>query len=201
MDRNGATTMDESTDGVTMHSIFILKVVEPFRDMERLCGPLFEMIRPVEEALPRDPAPITLYNDACEWIEKNLGGASVRAAGETIGKNAYSRMRKSGEVADGAPLGDVYRALAAAVLLTIQDPKKRGWQVLEDSDARVVMRRTQTFNCVMQEGVLLSIARESGVTLPRVEHLRCTRRGDEFCDYEVRWTPRRSPSGYFKLNT
>jgi hypothetical protein len=183
--------MDESTAGVTLHSAFILKVVEPFRDMERLCAPLFEMVRPLDGALPRDPAPIALYNDVCKWIEKNLGAASVRAAGHAIGKNAFERMRREGAIDEHTIPSEALAALSRAVLVTIQDPKKRGWEIRENADGRVAMRRTQTFNCVMQEGVLLAIVAGTGVTLPRVEHVRCTRRGDEYCEYEIRWMPQR----------
>ena len=183
--------MDESTEGVTLHSAFILKVVEPFRDMERLCAPLFELVRPLDTALPRDPAPIALYNEVCAWIEKNLGAASVRAAGHAIGKNAFERMNREGTINEHTIPSEALGALARAVLVTIQDPKKRGWQIRENTDGHVVIRRTQTFNCVMQEGVLLAIVTATSVTLPRVEHVRCTRRGDEYCEYDVRWMPQR----------
>lgn len=183
--------MDESTDGVTLHSAFILKVVEPFRDMERLCAPLFEMVRPLDTALPRDPAPIALYNDVCSWIEKHLGAASVRAAGNAIGKNAFDRMLHEGTIDEHTIPSEALAALARAVLVTIQDPKKRGWEIRENVEGRVAIRRTQTFNCVMQEGVLLALVSSTRVTLPRVEHVHCTRRGDEYCDYEVRWMPQR----------
>lgn len=183
--------MDESTDGVTLHSVFILKVVEPFRGMERLCAPLFEMVAPVEAADPRAPAPIQLYNDVCAWIEQHLGVASLRAAGQSIGKNAFERMRRERELAPEATPEEALTALARAVLSTIHDPKQRGWDVLEAVEGRIRLRRTQTFNCVMQEGVILAMVEATGVTLPRVEHRRCTRKGEEFCEYEVRWLVKR----------
>jgi hypothetical protein len=183
--------MDSTTDGVTLHSVFILKVVEPFRGMERLCAPLFEMVSGLDHVDPRAPAPIQLYNDVCAWIEQHLGAASVRAAGQSIGQNAFNRMRRERMLQADCGPAEALTALSRTVLSTIQDPKKRGWDVLEIAEGYVLMRRTQTFNCVMQEGVLLAMVEATGVTLPRVEHLRCTRRGDEYCEYEVRWLPKR----------
>ena len=58
------------------------------------------------------------------------------------------------------------------------------------NEQRAVMRRTQTFNCILQEGLLLSFVERTGVLLPKVEHKRCTRKGAEFCEYEVTWLPR-----------
>jgi len=46
---------------------------------------------------------------------------------------------------------------------------------------------SQTFNCMMQDGLLMRLLELTGVTLPSVNHARCTRRGDAFCEYELRW--------------
>lgn len=184
--------MDDSTDGVTLYAGFVLTVVDGFRDMQRHCGPLFELVRDLDPTLPRKPVPIAVYNEVCAWIEQNLGVASLRAAGAAIGRASYLRLRREGAIAPEAQPADALGALARAVRTTVQDPKKRGWELVEVIDGCVLMRRTQTFNCVMQEGVLLAFVEGTGVTMPRVDHLRCTRRGDEFCEYEVRWLARRS---------
>jgi hypothetical protein len=102
------------------------------------------------------------------------------------------RLRREGAIGADATPADALAALARTVGTTVQDPRKRGWDILESNEGCVVIRRTQTFNCVMQEGVLLSLVEGAGATRPRVEHVRCTRRGEEFCEYEVRWLARRS---------
>jgi hypothetical protein len=183
--------MDESTDGVTLHAGFILKVVEPFRGMERLCGPLFEMVAHIAPAAPQAAAPMKLYNDVCAWIEQHLGAASVRAAGQAIGKDAFSRLRSEGAITVETGPAEALLALSRAVRVTIQDPRRRGWDILEQTEGRVIVRRTQTFNCVMQEGVLLTLVEGTRAVMPRVEQLRCTRRGDPYCDYDVRWLAKR----------
>lgn len=182
--------MDDSTAGVTLQAGFVLTVIEPFRGMERLCAPLFEMVQDVDPA-SKPLAPMALYNEVCAWIEEHLGAAHLRAAGAAIGKSAFMRLRREGALAPDAGPSEALAALARAVQVTIHDPKKRGWEILDTTEGRVVLRRTQTFNCVMQEGVLLELVRGTGVTMPRVDHLGCTRRGDRFCEYEVKWLPKR----------
>lgn len=184
--------MDDSTDGVTLYAGFVLTVVDGFRDLSRHCGPLFEMVRGIDRTAPRRPVSITVYNDVCAWIEQNLGAASLRSAGAAIGRGAFDRLRREGELAADAGPPEALAALAKAVRTSVQDPKRRGWEIVEVIDGCVLMRRTQTFNCVMQEGVLQALIERTGVTMPRVDHLRCTRRGDGFCEYEVRWLARRS---------
>ncbi|MBI2391396.1 MAG: hypothetical protein HYV09_17530 [Deltaproteobacteria bacterium] len=182
--------MDESTAGVTLNASLVLTVIEPFRGMERLCAPLFEMVRDIDPA-SRPHAPIALYNDVCAWIEDNLGAAHLRAAGASIGRSAFMRLRREGAIAPDAGPTEALAALARAVLVTIQDPKKRGWELLDSTEGRVILRRTQTFNCVMQEGALLEFVRGTAVTMPRVDQLHCTRRGESFCEYEIKWLPKR----------
>jgi len=184
--------MDESTDGVTLHSGFVLKVVEPFRGMERLCGPLFEMVAHIPPEDPEGPVPMALYNEVCAWVEQHLGAASVRAAGQGIGRSIFTRLRHEGSINFDAGPAEAIAALARALLVTIRDPRRRGFEVVEQTDSRVLVRRTQTFNCVMQEGVLLTLVEGTRVVMPRVEQLRCTRRGDAHCEYEVRWLPKRT---------
>lgn len=57
-------------------------------------------------------------------------------------------------------------------------------------EERLVMRRTQTFNCLLQEGLLLSLVERTGVLTAQVVHRSCTRKGAEFCEYEMAWKPR-----------
>lgn len=184
--------MDESTDGVTLLASSVLAVVDPFRDMQRHCAALFELVRDIDPSEPDQRVPIATYNEACDWIEQNLGVASLRSSGAALGRRSFQRLRREGAIAADATPAEALAAFARSVRARIQDPKKRGWEILESNDGCVLIRRTQTFNCVLQEGVLLAIAEGTNVTMPRVEHLRCTRRGEPFCEYEVRWLARRS---------
>jgi hypothetical protein len=69
----------------------------------------------------------------------------------------------------------------------IRDPKGRGWEIVSHSPKTITMRRTQTFNCIMQEGLLLSLIERTKVESPDVEHFKCTRKGDAFCEYRLSW--------------
>jgi hypothetical protein len=69
----------------------------------------------------------------------------------------------------------------------IQDPLGRGWEILEESPGNIIMRRTQSFNCILQEGLLQSLVQRCNVTLVSVQHISCVRDGDEFCDFGVTW--------------
>lgn len=183
--------MDESTEGVTLWGGFVFTVVEQCRGMERVCAPVFERVKHLDPEDPRAPVPIALYNEICDWIEQNLGAASVRGAGTAIGKGYVARLRRERELRiDSTPI-DALHALARAVVVTITDPKRRGWEVLDAVDGSARVRRTQTFNCTMQEGVLLAVVESAGALMPRVEQVRCTRKGHEFCDYDVRWLVRK----------
>lgn len=42
--------------------------------------------------------------------------------------------------------------------------------------------RPRTFNCILQEGLLLSLVERTAVLMPSVSHSACTRRGDPFCE-------------------
>ncbi len=183
--------MDESTEGVTLWSSFVLTVVEQCRGMERVCAPLFERVKHLDPADPKAPVPIALYNEVCDWIEQNLGAASARGAGTAIGRGAVARMRKTRDLGPDATPVEALHALARTVQVTIQDPKRRGWEILDAVEGNARVRRTQTFNCTVQEGVLLAVVESAGALLPRVEQARCTRRGDPFCEYALRWLVRR----------
>ncbi|MFQ5528514.1 MAG: hypothetical protein ACE5GX_19950 [Thermoanaerobaculia bacterium] len=47
--------------------------------------------------------------------------------------------------------------------------------------------KTWSFNYFLQDGLLLSLVQRTGVSVPVVDQISCTRRGDEFCEYRVRW--------------
>ncbi|MCC6874792.1 MAG: hypothetical protein IT378_10845 [Sandaracinaceae bacterium] len=185
--------MDESTEGVTLYAGFVFDVVNEYRSMGRACAPLFEMVQHLDPNDPTRQVPMQLYNDVCAWVERSFGRANIRDAGRAIGKRAFDQMVKDGVIKAGITPPEILEQLKRVASIMIQDPKGRGWEILESADRRVVMRRTQTFNCPLQEGLLVSLVERAGATLPRVAHSKCARQGAEFCDYEVTWTGRARP--------
>lgn len=178
--------MDNSTDGVTLLTGFVFDVLAEYESMRKLCKPAFDMAAHLTPGAANDWCDIVVYNDICDWIEKNVGPASIRNTGRAIGKRAYDEIVRQGKLQSPTPLA-MMESLKWAADNMIKDPKGRGWTLLPGADDRVQMRRTQTFNCLLQEGLLLSLVERTGALMPSVAHYNCTRRGDEFCEYRVSW--------------
>jgi hypothetical protein len=111
---------------------------------------------------------------------------SMRQAGIAIGRRVYANIVKNGTMTHPTPLA-MMEALKWAASVMIRDPKGRGWEILGSNDHSITMRRTQTFNCTMQEGLLVSLVECTGVEGADVDSVKCTKRGDEFCEYKLTW--------------
>ncbi len=179
--------MDESTAGVTLLSGFLFDVVGEYASHPAFAT-LKEKTRAFDPARPEEWAPMELYNGLCTWLEKEVGTASIQRAGENIGKRAYARMIADERLGQDATPSQILHELARVASLMIRDPKGRGWKITREELYGVRMVRTQTFNCMLQEGLLRSLVlRCASVRSVTVEHVRCTRRRDPFCEYDVRW--------------
>jgi hypothetical protein len=182
--------MDNTTAGVTLNTGFIFDVLAEYEDSRKVLGPLFAKAAKLDPSTPDATCPMDVYNDICTWIETNVGESSIRNAGRAIADRVYANISAGGKNSK-TPL-EIVQALQWAADNMIQDPKKRGWVILESKENRVVVRRTQTFNCIMQEGLLVRLLELTGVVMPEVKHSRCTRRGDDYCEYEMTWLRTRS---------
>ncbi len=178
--------MDDSTAGVTLLNGFVFDILAEYQHMKRVCGPAFDMTKSLDKTKPDDWSSIDIYNDVCTWIETNVGAMSIRQAGIAIGRRVAENIISNGKISDPTPLA-MMEALKWAASVMIRDPKGRGWEILSHNDHSVVMRRTQTFSCPMQEGLLVSLVERTGVEGADVEHYKCTKRNDEFCEYRVTW--------------
>jgi hypothetical protein len=177
--------MNTSTAGVTLLTGFVFDVLAEYQGVRKMCGPAFELAAGLNISRHDDWCSIDIYNGVCAWVEDNVGSTSVRRAGVAIGERAFETM-----VARKVPTSDPLAMMKALQLLAtqvIRDPYKRGWEVTQQQPRHIQMRRTQTFNCILQEGMLLALLERTRVLMPSVRHVRCTRQGDEFCDYEIRW--------------
>jgi hypothetical protein len=184
--------MNNSTKGVTLFAGFISDLLATYQGQEsaRYTKPLFDMAKDVDLSDPTARVPMQLYNDMCDWIGNNMGTANLRKAGEFVGNRAYDAMRQNGVITDDASPQDILKALKIAADTMIQDPLKRGWEILELGEERAVLRRTQTFHPVLQEGLLKSLVQRSRVAIVTVSYLSRVSNGDEFDDYEIRWAMR-----------
>jgi predicted hydrocarbon binding protein len=181
--------MDHSTRDVTLLSGFLFDVAGEYQGRQ-----VFHEIDGLLQGFdPRRSdvwVPMSTYNRLCEWVEQRVGSASIQRAGEAIGSRLHTQMVRDGVLVEqpttpSALLHELQRL--AGVL--IRDPLGRGWQILDERPFEAVARRTQTFNCTLQEGVLRALFERAGVSSMLVEHVRCTRRGDPYCDFRASWLP------------
>ncbi len=182
--------MNESTDDVTLYSGFIFDLLVNYESSRTtFSSALFEMAEGLDPAHPTTKVPIALYNQMCSWIEDNFGASNLRLAGSEIGRRVYDQMQGDPAMQTKPDPREMMTQLASVASEMIQDPQKRGWEILESEPGLIVMRRTQTFNCVLQEGLLQSLVQLCDVKLVAVRHRHCKRDGADFCDYAVSWHP------------
>ncbi len=179
--------MNLSTEGVTLRARCVFKLVDQYEHLESAVRPIFELASGLDRKEPSAPAPLKVYNDICEWLEKQYGPASLREAGRALGKSIYDELVREGKVGLRPTPNALFEELRRMVANIVADPLRRGWEIVESADQKVRLRRTQTFNCMLQEGLLYSLLERTGALLPRVNHVRCTRTGAPYCEYEALW--------------
>jgi hypothetical protein len=178
--------VNTSTQGVTLISAYVFEVLAEYQNVRKMCGPAFELAAGLDASRGDEWCSIDVYNGICAWIEENVGSSSVRRAGAAVGARLHDRMVSRGLSPTAEPLA-VFKMLQMFASQVVRDPHGRGWEIHPREPRLIEMRRTQTFNCIVQEGILLSLVEKTGVLMPAVQQVRCTRQGDEFCDFEVRW--------------
>lgn len=173
-------------DGVTVPAALVLDLVDECRHLGAVAGPLLRMTRHLNTERPGDRCSIDLLNDASDWIEHELGMTSVRLAGRQVGHRFFAAMRTLGLPEVSSTL-QLMRALEDASRKVVSDPEALGWELLRHDLQSAVMRNTQDTNCVLSEGVLLSLMDHTPVRGVHVRQITCTRRGDPHCDFEISW--------------
>ncbi len=181
--------MDNSTENVTVAAGFITDLLELYQDIANTLGKdLFALSQDLDLSLPTNRVPIAVYNAMCEWIVNNLGPANIRKTGSIIGARIYAQMLATKNIsADTSPI-EIFKSFKEVAESMVQDPKRRGWTILDSGDNFCVLRRTQTYHPVLQEGLLKSLIQErKGVQVVRVEYVKSIAAGDEFDEYKVSW--------------
>jgi hypothetical protein len=179
--------MHSSCNGVTLFAGFISDLLSSYVGNPYARG-LFEMAQSYDLSQPTNLVPLQLFNNMCEWIIRELGPASLRKAGENIGRRIFDHMAAKGVVSPASTPNEILAALKVAADTMIHDPEGRGWTILVSEPQRVVMRRTQSFHPILQEGLLKSLAERSNrIVYATVQYLARAARGDVYDDYEVTW--------------
>ncbi len=178
--------MNLSTDGVTLDAGFVSDLISLYEG-KPVTRDLVAMAADLDLARAGTRVPIQRYNDMCVWIEQKLGPANLRKAGETMGARVYDHVVASGRLPSDPTPVELLRELVRSTRLLVRDPHGRGWELLEEGAGRAVMRRTQTFHPVLQEGLLRALVARGGRPMTRVRYLRSVAEGAEYDDYEVTW--------------
>lgn len=179
--------MDKSTDNVTLFAGVINDVLKNYQDKKQEYKELFDLSNGFDLSKSNSKIPISVYIDMCEWIEKRLGKFNLIRIGRNIGESTYDTMLKNNLIVGKCSPFDVMKALIATSQLGVQDPKKRGWEILSNTDKTIVMRKTQNFNSVLQIGLLDGLIRKSGVLGVMVTLHKEEKLGAEFDEYLITW--------------
>jgi len=179
--------MDHSTENVTLFATFINDVLKNYEDQKEEYSELFRMVEGVDLSDPFNEVPMQLYNDICAWIEENLGKYSLIRAGRNIGETVFTTLVENKMISEQARPIDVMKALKEAASQMIQDPKNRGWEILDSTEKSIIMRRTQTFNSQLQFGLLDGLVRKTGVFGIEVHYLKSVEEGNDFDEYQITW--------------
>ena len=180
--------MNNSTEGVTLYAGFLSDLLANYQQKPgAYIQPLFDMVKDIDLSNPTNLVPISIYNAMCQWIEKNLGPANLRKAGEYIGARAYDLMLQQRYITSKSSPHEILKGLQKVASESIQDPLGRGWEIVALEDKRAALRRTQTFHPVLQEGLLKALMKKGGQLTVTIRYLKSIAQGDEFDEYEVRW--------------
>ena len=179
--------MNLSTENVTLYAVFINDILKHYESKKEEYKPLFAIANHVDLSQPFNKVPIQVYNEMCGWIENELGKFNLIIVGRKIGETVYQGMIDNGFIQKGASPLQVMESLAIVARQMIQDPEKRGWEILRHGKSSITMRRTQTFNRNLQLGLLDGMIRKSGAGGVKVDFSRSIENGDEFDEYLITW--------------
>lgn len=180
--------MNPTTQHVTLYAVFLNDILNLYRDKkDQFAQPLFEMTRPYDLSDPFNKVPLDLYNQMCDWLEQELGPANLRKVGVQIGETVHEALTNSGSLPANPKPIDLLNGLVYAAANMIQDPEGRGWEVLESKERSIVMRRTQSFNSILQLGLLRGLVQKTGARVVEVKYLRSVAQGADYDDYLITW--------------
>jgi hypothetical protein len=179
--------MDISTENVTLYAAFVNDVLNVYKEKPDFYGPLSRMAAGQDLTNPFNKVSMQTYNDMCNWIEQNIGKVNTKKVGREIGKTAFDAMKQHKLIGEKPTPKQVMDALVTVAAQMIQDPKKRGWEIVSSSTNSLVMRRTQTFNSSLQFGLLETLISKTAVLFPAVDLQKSVEKGDEYDEYLITW--------------
>lgn len=180
--------MDNSTQNVTLFAHFITDILALYEHKkDGFAKPLFDMAQPYNLTNPLNKVPIQLFNDMCAHIENKLGPANLQKTGETLGEAVFDNMIKQPGFPKNPTPEHVIRGIVQAAQDMIQDPKKRGFDILESKPKHLLLRRTQTFNSIFQIGLFKGLVRKTNARLVDVKFVKTVAQGHPYDEYLITW--------------
>lgn len=180
--------MDTSVENVTLNAWAVTDILDTYRNKRQDYGELFEMANGLDLSMPNNKVPLRVYVEMCNWVENKLGKFNLIKIGRSIGESTYGVMLNNKMVSEtnSTPL-DIMKALIITAQKGVQDPKKRGWEIVESAEKSIVMRKTQIFNTHIQLGLLDALVRKGKVFGVKVDLLKEQSNGAEFDEYIITW--------------
>ncbi|MDX2190819.1 MAG: hypothetical protein SFY32_13235 [Bacteroidota bacterium] len=180
--------MNNSTENVTLFALFINDILRLYKEADpESYNELYNMAKGYHLEDPFAKVPMKLYNDMCQFVQENLGAANLKKIGENIGESVYEALTGQKLVPANPTPKDILNGLIGAAANMVQDPQGRGWIMVSDSDHQIIMKRTQTFNSILQFGLLKGLVKKTGKTTVDVKLIKSVEAGDEFDEYLVTW--------------
>jgi hypothetical protein len=181
--------MNNSTEGVTLLTVFINDVIEEVSKLNIDTTPILAYAEGYDISDLYSHVPIHIYNDMCAWVEKNLGEETLRQIGRNIGETVYEGLLSNQIIQEDTTPSALMEGLAIIASAMINDPHDRGWEIIKSDSNNLEMRRTQTFNSKLQIGLLTGLMEKCPkVSTVEVKYTKEVAKGDEFDEYLVHWS-------------
>lgn len=179
--------MDHSTENVNILAGTISDVLKNYEDKKHTFKELFKIPEGYDLSDPYNKVPIHVYHDMCSWIEKKLGKFNLIKIGGEVGESAYNMLLMDNLISGNEKPLELIKALKISASKGVEDPKKRGWEIVSHTEKSIIVRKTQTFNGVIQLGLLRGLIENSGAERVRVVFHKELSLGDDFDEYLITW--------------
>ena len=180
--------MNHSTKDVTLWAAFILDILREVKKLNYDTSNLEKICEAQDLSSPYNLIPIQVYNDMCTWVEEQLGSKVIIQVGKSVGETVYNTLKENTIIDEHSTPLEIMEALMVAAESMIHDPEGRGWEVMNQGEGFILMRRTQTFNGRLQFGLLEGlVSKVPSVNRIEVGYAQEIAQGAEFDEYLIKW--------------